>query len=54
MTARDVKVLRQADGHLLAGATDGVYRSADGGSNVAASRSGSARRASRAATLEPA
>jgi photosystem II stability/assembly factor-like uncharacterized protein len=28
---RDVKVLRQANGHVLAGAADGVYGSADGG-----------------------
>jgi photosystem II stability/assembly factor-like uncharacterized protein len=28
---RDVKVLRQANGHVLAGAKGGVYRSADGG-----------------------
>jgi photosystem II stability/assembly factor-like uncharacterized protein len=27
----DVKVLRQANGYLLAGAKDGVYRSLDGG-----------------------
>ena len=32
LAQRDVKVLRQANGRLLAGATDGVYRSADGGS----------------------
>src|ERR1700730_3732874 len=31
LAQRDVKVLRQANGRLLAGATDGVYRSADGG-----------------------
>ena len=31
LVQRDVKVLRQANGRLLAGATDGVYRSADGG-----------------------
>jgi len=31
LVERDVKVLRQANGRLLAGATDGVYRSADGG-----------------------
>jgi hypothetical protein len=31
LTQRDVKVLRQSNGHLLAGAKDGVYRSADGG-----------------------
>jgi photosystem II stability/assembly factor-like uncharacterized protein len=31
MSARDVKVLRQVDGNLLAGTSDGVYRSADGG-----------------------
>jgi len=28
---RDVKVLRRSNGHLLAGAKDGIYRSADGG-----------------------
>jgi hypothetical protein len=31
LSSRDIKVLRQANGNLLAGANDGVYRSADGG-----------------------
>jgi hypothetical protein len=31
LSARDVKVLRRANGHVLAGTNDGVYRSADGG-----------------------
>src|SRR5690242_12476547 len=31
LSSRDVKVLRQANGHVLAGTNDGVYRSADGG-----------------------
>jgi hypothetical protein len=31
LSSRDVKVLRQANGHVLAGTNDGVYRSTDGG-----------------------
>jgi photosystem II stability/assembly factor-like uncharacterized protein len=31
LAERDVKVLRRSNGHLLAGAKDGVYRSSDGG-----------------------
>jgi photosystem II stability/assembly factor-like uncharacterized protein len=31
LASRDVRVLRQADGHVLAGTNDGVYRSADRG-----------------------
>ena len=31
LISRDVKVLRQVDGHILAGTDNGVYRSADGG-----------------------
>jgi hypothetical protein len=31
LSSRDVKVLRRADGNVLAGTNDGVYRSADGG-----------------------
>jgi len=31
LSACDVKVLRRANGHVLAGTNDGVYRSADGG-----------------------
>ena len=31
LSSRDVKVLRQVDGHVLAGTSDGLYRSADGG-----------------------
>jgi photosystem II stability/assembly factor-like uncharacterized protein len=31
LSARDVKVLRRANGHVLAGTNDGVYRSSDGG-----------------------
>jgi photosystem II stability/assembly factor-like uncharacterized protein len=31
LSSRDIKVLRQADGHVLAGTNDGVYRSDDGG-----------------------
>src|SRR5260370_12925176 len=31
LSSRDVKVVRQADGHVLAGTDDGVYRSAAGG-----------------------
>ncbi|HEY2594388.1 MAG TPA: hypothetical protein VGK33_10850 [Chloroflexota bacterium] len=31
LSSRDVKVLRQTNGHVLAGTNDGVYRSADGG-----------------------
>jgi photosystem II stability/assembly factor-like uncharacterized protein len=33
LTDRDVKVLRQVDGQVFAGARDGVYRSSDGGSS---------------------
>ena len=31
LSSRDVKVLRQANGHVLAGTNDGVYRSSDNG-----------------------
>lgn len=31
LPSRDVKVLRQVNGHVLAGTNDGVYRSTDGG-----------------------
>ena len=37
LAGHDVKVLRRANGRLLAGAADGVYGSHDGGSSCHAS-----------------